>query len=129
VFKKGFATRTQWKMGDYSNPAAMYGTTAANIGANTDPSRVPAAGDRVSGPFKLTGLTAQSKGSNVSSCRCLLSLPAAGAFLFHGSQSPNLPCSRTDDVARVFAERSLGTLGPTTFDRSSGPTDALFLCS
>lgn len=88
VFKKGFATRTQWKMGDYSNPAAMYGTTAANIGANTDPSRVPAAGDRVSGPFKLTGLTAQSKGSNVSSRRCLLSLTAAGAFLVHGPQSP-----------------------------------------
>ncbi len=66
VFKKGFATRTQWKMGDYSNPAAQYGTTASNIGSRTDPSKVPAAGDRVSGPFKLTGLTATSKGSNVS---------------------------------------------------------------
>jgi hypothetical protein len=66
VFKKGYATRTQWKLGDNSNPSAAYGTTASSIGARTDPSQMPAAGDRVSGPFKLTGLTAQSKGSNVS---------------------------------------------------------------
>ena len=73
VFKKGFATRTQWKMGDSSNPTAQYATTAASIGSKTDPSQMPAAGDRVSGPFKLTGLTAQSKGSNVRATRIRLS--------------------------------------------------------
>ena len=65
VFKKGFATRTQWKMGDNSNPEAAYSTTATLIGSQTQPSQIPAAGDRGSGPFKLTGLTAQSKGSNI----------------------------------------------------------------
>ena len=72
VFKKGFATRTQWKMGDSSNPAAQYATTSATIGSKTDPSQMVAAGDRVSGPFKLTGLTAQSKGSNVRPTRICL---------------------------------------------------------
>jgi len=65
VFRKGYATRTQWKLGDNSNPAAAYGTTSSTIGARTDPSEMPAAGDRVSGPFKLTGLSAQNKGSNL----------------------------------------------------------------
>ena len=73
MFKKGYATRTQWKLGDNSNPSAAYGTTASSIGARTDPSQMPAAGDRVSGPFKLTGLTAQSKGSNVRATRIRLS--------------------------------------------------------
>jgi hypothetical protein len=82
---------------------------------------VPAAGDRVSGPFKLTGLTAQSKGSNVSEQPGLPSLPTWR----HSSISQKLlvaTCRRTDAVAGVLAERSLETLGPTTFDLCSAGT-------
>lgn len=116
VFRKGYATRTQWKLGDNSNPAAAYGTTSSTIGARTDPSEMPAAGDRVSGPFKLTGLSAQNKGSNVGRHCCLRAGPAVA--------HPSIPikimitqrstCGLTDCTA--FAACSLETRRPTTFD-------------
>ena len=63
MFKKGFATRTQWTMGD--NASTTWGTTATNIGTHTNPSQVVAAGDRKGGPFQMTGLRVTNKGAQV----------------------------------------------------------------